>query len=232
VRFERQTREASDEYAHRGSTRWEPSTEERDRMRQAQEIARGMLPAAGTLAERYLRNRGIRIRLPPVIGFAPKLYFGPARRQLPALVAVLHDSGGRQIAVQRTFLDTESGRKAEPASEAKRTLGPMHDCAVKLSRPSRVLGLAEGLETALSASQLFSIPIWATLGNARFTAVKLPPEVEQLVLFADNGKDGRVDPRALQAAEELDHRGIAVVIEAPEGVKDWNDHLRTGSPWP
>jgi hypothetical protein len=64
-----------------------------------------------------------------------------------------------------------------------------------------VLGLAEGIETALSAMQLTGVPVWASLGGARLHRVELPPEVKEVHVFLDflnliaNG-DGREVPSA------------------------------------
>ena len=52
-----------------------------------------------------------------------------------------------------------------------------------------LLGLSEGIETALSAQQLFGLPCWAALGS-RFVRVALPDIVAHVVLYADNGSAG------------------------------------------
>ncbi len=44
-------------------------------------------------------------------------------------------------------------------------LGSIGNGAVRLGRAGKALGLAEGIETGLSAQQLFEVPVWAALGS-------------------------------------------------------------------
>lgn len=233
VRFEDNFRKAAADYAAAPGGRWEPDPQQRKNMADARALFDAAQPAPRTLAESYLRARGITIAPPKCLRFAPRLAFwipgkGADRAKIaghhPALIAGVQGRNGDTIAAQRIYLNDAGTWKAE-YEKPKKVLGPLHNGAVRLSLAGRILGIAEGVETGMAAMQLFSIPVWATLGNQRFTKIALPEVVEQLVIFADNGKDGRVDREAMKAAEEYDRRGIAVVIEAPEGVKDWCDHL-------
>ncbi|MCE3370507.1 toprim domain-containing protein, partial [Staphylococcus aureus] len=73
----------------------------------------------------------------------------------------------------------------------KRALGSLGQGAVRLAEPvDGKLGLAEGIESALSAMQLFGIPCWASLGNERFGLVAIPDSVRELHLFIDNDAGG------------------------------------------
>ena len=86
------------------------------------------------------------------------------------------------------------------------------------------LGLAEGIETALSAMQLFGIPCWATLGNERFGLVTIPESVRELHLFVDNDAGGLLaDERAREAYA---YEGRRIATRRPERTgDDWNDVL-------
>jgi len=222
--FMARQREAATEYAEAGGRRFDSDPEERSRLAEARAIWSNGQETKGTLAERYLRQRGIRARLPRCIRFAPKLYFGPARKEVPALIAALQDGFGQVCAVQRIYLDKETGGKAQPAKEAKRTKGPMRDGAVRLGRPGRVLGIAEGVETAMSAAQIYSLPVWASLGAQRMKSLWLPPEVEEIMIFRDNGEVGLKE--AIAAAEIWEEQGRRVMIEPPPAEhSDWNDLL-------
>jgi len=139
------------------------------------------------------------------------------------LAAVTTDVG--VIAVHRTFLDSGSGRLAG-FDRPKRALGGLGCGAVRLAPPAAGrLGLAEGIESALSAMQLFGVPCWATLGNERFGLVAIPENVRELHLFIDNDAGGELaDQRARKAYLAS---GRVIQTRAPASTDfDWNDELK------
>lgn len=97
--------------------------------------------------------------------------------------------------------------------------------AVRLAWPrGGRLGVAEGVETALSAMQLFGISCWATLGNERFGLVTIPESVRELHLFVDNDAGGRLAEE--RAREAYACEGRRIVTRPPErSGDDWNDVL-------
>lgn len=108
---------------------------------------------------------------------------------LPAMLAAVTTDIGI-IAVHRTFLDVASGKLAG-FERPKRALGSLGSGAVRIAPAVQGrLGLAEGIESALSAMQLFGIPCWATLGNERFGLVSIPESVRKHFLFIDNDAGG------------------------------------------
>jgi phage/plasmid primase-like uncharacterized protein len=201
--------------------------EDRDalaRTRVARSIWEKAEPIGGTPAEQYLRRRGITCSLPGKLRYVPFLGH-PTGTDHPALVAAIQDPTGRLTAVQRIYL-TDDGRKAEiPGAQVKLTLGPMHDGAVRLARPMQTLGLAEGVETALSARQLYSLPVWATLSAQRLSKIEMPECVECVAIFADNGEVGQRE--AAKAAQHYESAGYIVeMISPPDGFGDFNDVLQ------
>lgn len=198
--------------------------DERERMHRAREIWHNARPIGGTLAETYLRSRRITIHLPPTLRFHPALDHTPSRTVWPALIAALQDGDGKVIAVQRTYLARDGQGKA-PVTPAKLTLGPMRDAAVRLGdyRDRPMIGIAEGIETALSARQMFSVPVWATLSANRLARLRLPP-LETLVIFADTGEVGIRE--AFAAADHYEQQGLKCLVQPPEQeFGDWNDAL-------
>jgi hypothetical protein len=136
-------------------------------------------------------------------------------------VGAIQNAEGRITAVQRIYIDPVTAKKVS-AKPAKKTKGPMQDGAVRLAKPARILGIAEGIETAMSAMHMFSLPVWACLGAQRLRAVWIPEEVEQLVLFADRGEVGMRE--AIDAAEVYEAKGLSTEIVLPdEPHKDFND---------
>ena len=178
-------------------------------------------PLTGTLGEDYLNARGL--ESVTELRFHPRTPHGarPLTRHRPALIAPVRDGSGLK-GVQRTFLE---GRGSRIAASGKCGLGPFGRGAVRLGGVARRLGLAEGIETALSASALFGVPCWASLGTERFASVELPAEVEELTLFLDNDEGGR-RAEAL-AREAFAHLAIEARYPREQGC-DWNDVLRRG----
>lgn len=120
------------------------------------------LPIQGTIAETYLRNRGITCDLPDTLRFHPEAWH-PSVRRFPAMVALI--KGLPRLAVHRTYLRPDGSGKADVAP-AKAMLGMAAGCAVRLTSSQGPLVVAEGIETGLSlASGLLSRPatIWASL---------------------------------------------------------------------
>jgi len=121
-------------------------------------------------AERYLAGRGISMRSPD-LRYHPRTPLGPegAVKFLPALLAAVRTDLG-VIALHRTFLEFKTFRVAS-FDGPKRALGALGRGAVRLHGPrGGKLGLAEGIETALSAKELFGHPL---LGNARDRALRV-----------------------------------------------------------
>ncbi|MBB4151855.1 virulence-associated protein E [Sphingobium yanoikuyae] len=202
------------------------------RRRQALRLWDEARPIIGTPAEIYLRRRRIAL-LPAALRFHPRTPLGQGEDVdfRPAMIAALHDGGihdeGRFIAIQRTFFDRNDARRARDLPDPRMTLGQPDHAAVMLAPATTVLGLAEGVETALSAMILFAIPVWATLGSERLDQIAIPDRVNRLVLFPDNDIAGEIG--AAHALDTYARYGRTIETEfPPAGFKDWNDVLQAG----
>jgi hypothetical protein len=182
-------------------------------------------PIADTLADIYLRrHRGLDGPFPPSLRFAPAVPNSAAGKMLAAMVAAVQLPDRRIAAVQRTFLRPKDGAKAAVTAQ-RLTTGGLGGGAVRLARADDIIGLAEGVEDALSAMQLTSVPCWAALGAGRMHRVAVPDTVRELHIFADDDQPGRA--AAYRTAERHRAEGRRVVIRLPAtGSKDWNDLLR------
>jgi hypothetical protein len=175
-------------------------------------------PIVDTLAHRYLRSRGLSIDPPPSLRFLPAAEYLP-RVALPAMVAGLQACDRRIVAVQITYLDPRGHKKAQ-VSMPRKTIGKMFDGAVRLAAAGEVLGLAEGIETALAAMQLAGVPCWACLGSQRMARVAIPDCVKELHVFADNDEPGRI---AAEQTARLHPQRRVVVHLPPDGFGDYAD---------
>lgn len=181
-------------------------------------------PISGTIAETYLRcSRAIRLALPDSIRFHPDLSVDAIGRDTwPAMVAAVSDLAGDVIAIQRTFLARDGLGKATIDSP-KRSLGALAEGAVRLGEPRFTLGIAEGIETGLSAMQLFAVPVWCALGN-NLARPALPSIIRSVVIFADRGEAG--EAAAKKAAIAVRSAGRKVAVKFPAIGKDFNDELK------
>ena len=194
------------------------------RATQARAIWREARPIAGTVAETYLRGRGITCPLPATLRFHPDTWHGPTARRIPALVALVN--GGDGFAVHRTYLRADGSGKAT-VDPPKAMLGAVAGGAVRLTDTPGPLVVAEGIETALSlACGLLRAPatIWAALSTSGIRGLHLPPQPGRLTIAPDGDDPGRAAAHAL--AERAHALGWAVsLLPAPEG-RDWNDILQ------
>ncbi len=182
------------------------------------------VPISGSLAERYLAGRHIDIASSE-LRYLARTPFGPTGpvRFLPAMLAAVRTDVGI-IAIQRTFLD---GRTAKQANfkNPKRALGTPGIGTVRLFPPRKgILGLAEGSESALSATILKNIPCWATLGNQRFGIVTIPESVKELYLFVDHDAGGELAEEKARKHFEMPGRSI-YRLSPPSPGDDWNNEL-------
>jgi putative DNA primase/helicase len=189
---------------------------------QALEIWALASPAERTIVQRYLRARGIIIAPPSSLRCAGCGY--QLEHTNPAMVAAVQSPDRRTVAVQVTRLDPGGERKAQVLIP-RRTYGALGNGAVRLAAAGDVLGLAEGVESALSAMQLSGVPTWACLGAGRMHRVVVPDSVRELHLFLDNDGPGR-DAGERTAHAHQHHRRV-VLRRPPDHLNDWNDLLKS-----
>jgi hypothetical protein len=168
-------------------------------------------PIAGTIADKYLRQtRGITCELPNTLGFLPARDGHP-----PAMVACYaDDSGDRVDSVHLTRLLAD-GSDRERGDTAKITIGSPRGRPIVIAPVNDLcgLGIAEGVEDALSVYQATGLGAWAA-GSAAFLsslADAVPDYVEAVTIFAHPDQAGEAGARRL--AEDLASRSIETRIE-------------------
>lgn len=192
----------------------------------ARALWEGAIPLSASRGAAYLAGRAIPT-LSPALRFHPRTPLGRGRlvRFRPAIIAAITERD--VVAVQRLFLAPGLSSLATDLPNPRLTLGRPGTGAVRLQPPCRVLGLAEGVETAMSASILLGVPVWATLGNGRLPRIAIPPQVEQLILLPDNDAAGRLAEVLARQTYAADARVIETLWPW-RGLNDWNDVLRAG----
>lgn len=186
------------------------------------------MPIHCTLAETYLRRRGIAVdRSVTAVRFHPSCYWvssdGRDRRALPAMLAAVTDNNGQLTGLHRTWLSRD-GCKAK-IDPSRRAMGALLGNAVRLGEIGAVAAIAEGLETAMSLQTLMpEMPVMAALSAAHLERINLPACLSHVYIAQDNDTAGRSAAERLQA--RACQSGVEATILAPR-LGDWNDDLRT-----
>jgi hypothetical protein len=186
------------------------------------------MSVAGTLADTYLRARGItQGGTMSALRFHPKCWHrdeGQIRSNpRPALIAAVTDGAGALHGVHRTWLAPDGQGKARVETQ-RRAMGHLLGNAVRLTPHDDILVVGEGIETMLSLVEAVAgLPVWAALSSGNLGAILLPEGVQRLYIAIDR------DPAGRAAAERLSARardaGIAVRVLEPR-LGDFNDDLR------
>lgn len=199
----------------------------KDHGREIEFILSKAVPIAGTAAERYLTARALPAPDCADLLFHPDLTHWESRRGFPGIVAVVRDHTGNRVALHRTYLADDGSAKAS-LDNPRKMLGPVAGGAVRLAEiAGGVLGLAEGIETALAAMAACpGLPVWATLSASNMEQVVLPAETRRIVILADHDTSRAGERAAEAAAQRLAAEGRRVWIALPprEG-DDFNDLL-------
>jgi len=219
------------ELARRGDARTDPPVE-RPAAERAQRLFRMTQPLAGTLADSYLRQRGIlRASLHPSLRYHPSCYYRDLQsgrtHTFPALIAAVTDPGGTITGVHRTWLDPGGAGKAQ-VEDPRRALGGLLGNAVRFAfpvhSPVSVMAAGEGLESILSLSHVMpGMPMVSALTANHLAAFDLPPGCVRLYIAADADAAGRNGIERLSRRAQA--RGILPLVLAPE-LGDFNDDLR------
>ena len=184
----------------------------------ARRIWRESSAAAGSPVEAYLRSRGLSIDGAPV-RFHPACPRGA--ELLPAMLALMTDPiTGEPCGVHRTFLQPDGSRKA--LGVAKMMAG--NAGVIRLTPDEDVtggVGLAEGIETALSVMQGFGWrPVWAATSAGAISRFPVLSGIGALTIFADRDGAGLTAARECAARWMVAERE-ARIIRPPAG--DFND---------
>ncbi len=187
-------------------------------------------PLRGTVAEAYLRTRGLAaLQDCTSLRFHPRCFYradrddAPGTRDAwPALIAAATDLSGTLTGLHRTWLDLR-GRDKAPVVTPRRAMGELLGHGVRFGQADDVLAAGEGIETMLSLRQIAPIlPAVAALSAAHLAALVLPPTLQRLYIAEEADAAGR------HGAHQLAIRAAAQGIEPrllTTPLADLNAHL-------
>jgi hypothetical protein len=202
----------------------------------ARRLFRMTKPLGRSLADRYLRQRGIlRAALHQALRFHPSCFYRDLVTgrtcSYPALIAAVTDSSGAITGVHRTWLDPGGDGKAK-VDDPRRALGGLLGNAVRFrfsgNAPVPVIVAGEGLESVLSLAHVIpGVPMAAALTANHLAAFRVPDGCRRLYIAADADAAGRHGIEGLsRRAQSL---GILPLVLSPE-LGDFNEDLRRLGP--
>ena len=191
------------------------------------------------VASRYLKARGIvREAWPANLRVVDDLpYFEDGERgSYPCLLARYAAPDSKSALLHRTWLSHDGSNKAPVSTPRKFFRGEIPaGGAVRLSMVAETMGVAEGIETALSATALYQIPVWAACTAGALGKFQPPEGCKHLLIFADNDASftGQLSAYSLArrlTSVPLERRLESIEVRLPlhhdRGTKDdWNDVL-------
>ncbi|MCK2097120.1 DUF7146 domain-containing protein [Thauera aromatica] len=182
----------------------------------------------GDEACRYLAGRGLGLYdLPESVRLHPGMAYrdgGAVVGTFPVMLATVTDAAGRAVSMHRTYL--QEARKAPVPAPKKLMQGlPLAGAAIRLTPVSATLGIAEGIETALAAAELFEVPVWSCISTSGVESFEPPEGVEHVIIFADHDANFAGQAAAYRAAHRMALKGIEVEVCIPPQQGDWLDEL-------
>ena len=205
-----------------------PDRSDEDKLAALRRVFRESKPIRrGDEAYSYLAGRGLKLYdLPENIRVHSALRHqdGETVGTYPAMLATVTAPDGRAVSLHRTYLKDAS--KAPVTAQKKLMAGlPIAGAAIRLTALSQVLGIAEGIETALAASELFEVPVWSCVSAQGIESFEPPEGVREVIVFADNDANFAGQAAAYRAAHRLTLKGFEVEVVIPPERGDWLDEL-------
>ncbi len=188
------------------------------------------VPIPGTLAETYLRKRGIDIKINfPTLRFVECLDY-PGGFSLPVLVCAVQGSDKSFLGIQRIFLDEDGGKAS--VDDPKKALGPIGGGGVWLGPRTETINLAEGVETAFAIRCILGEKetVVATISTSGMAGFQFPKNVKSALIWPDGDTDKIrreriIESPGLKAARELQQNGgiVCTIQPTPKTGRDYLD---------
>jgi putative DNA primase/helicase len=193
----------------------------------------------------YLRSRGI-ADIPEGLKQATLDYFenGTSIGKFECMLGVIKDFEGNGVSFHITY--TKNGKKADLKNSRKimPPKGTITGAAIRLDDDwieksvlashgdhgsgENTICIAEGIETAYSASQDCGYPAFAAT-NAHCLENFIPPNgVECVLIYGDNDASFTGQAAAYILAKRLKMKGIKAFVFIPDKINtDWNDKMHS-----
>jgi hypothetical protein len=190
-------------------------------------------PISGTLAEAYLRRRGITgFSGTGSLRFHPRCYYRPDEHSptetWPAMIAAVTGPDGKLTGAHRTWLDPDGFHSVRlgkaPIDTPRRAMGDLLGNAVRFGAAGEIMAAGEGIETMLSLRMVLpDLAVVAALSAAHLSAILLPTRLRRLYIARDDDPAG--DGARDSLVERARSAGIDAMVLSP-ALGDFNEDLR------
>ncbi len=213
----------------------------RERLRQTWKQTLPLTHVKASAVRTYLEARALGeiLKSPPsVLRAHPSLEYWDGTQSLgrfPAMVGLFHGAAGAPVTLHVTYLRNDGYTKAGVPSPKKILGVPVRGStkggAIRLHEPRRgVLGVAEGIESALSLHLLKGFPVWAAFCACNLEHLRLPDDLSELHIGIDVDESGKGEAVAKALADRVlkwrRHPKITIWRPDVPGFGDLNDELR------
>jgi len=174
---------------------------------------------------KYLHSRGL-VMTPDNVRFCPECYESETKTRMPAMVARFVGPDGKPLTLHRTYLNGKGKADIKSPKKLMPGIAPLLGGAIRLFAPDdKTIGIAEGIETAIAATQMVSIPCWSVVSSTLMKGFVPPDGIKRVVICADNDSSFTGQEAAYCLAKRIHALGLVAEVIFPETGKDFNDYL-------
>jgi hypothetical protein len=213
----------------------------RERLRKIWKDTVSLNHVDGRTVRTYLDSRALGeiLQAPPTVLRAHRAlgYWDGASSlgEYPAMIALFHGAGGQPVTLHLTYLRSDGCAKASVPSPKKIMAVPVRGAtkggAIHLYEPrAGILGIAEGIESALSMHLLQKLPTWSSYCADNLERAHLPKGLRELHIGIDVDASGKGEQAAQSLAKRIQkcspQTKTYIVTPEVDGTGDLNDELR------
>lgn len=200
-----------------------PTMRKADPRKSLRSIAKACKPV-GFAVRRYLANRGLYPA--PALREARLMYWDNGKKigVFACMVALVHGADGSPQTYHVTYLDGVAKANIPSPRKVMTPIDTITGGAIRLYPESEHMGIAEGIETAIAASMLHSLPVWAAVSAHGVESFQPPSACRRLTIFGDRDPSFTGQAAAYALAKRMKRLGVSADVRMPD-AGDWNDVL-------
>lgn len=136
-------------------------------------------------AYRYLKNRGLN-KIPQTLRYTTKCYNTDTKKYEEAMLATFQAPDGKALTIHRTYLKNGKKLEVKDCKKFMKALNSLSGGAIRLYPKASIMGVCEGIETAIAIFESFNIPVWPCCTAILLEQWEPPEGVEQIRVYSDN----------------------------------------------